>query len=324
MSNPLVSVVVPVYKVEKYLDKCVESIVGQTYENLEIILVDDGSPDNCPAMCDEWAERDNRIKVIHKENGGVSSARNAGIDAATGELIGFVDSDDWLEPDMYECLVKNAFEYDADISRCGYYVDWSDHISYVGGTERKINLPDDIEARCEMLGTYHGTSSLCNKVYRATLFESLRIDESMKITEDWYINYILLRRSKKVVYDDICKYHYVMHADSATKSYSRSGNMDMLKTISFFEEQENGEPQTKDQLISGYTTTALTVMNHMISANDINCDEYKKVAACVLKYKKSVFWGDSDIRLKLMLLLISVSPKLYAKVYGIALKRKGR
>ena len=100
MNEPLVSVIVPVYKVEKYLDKCIESIVGQTYENLEIILVDDGSPDNCPTMCDEWAQKDSRIKVIHKENGGLSSARNAGLDACTGDYIGFVDSDDWIEPDM--------------------------------------------------------------------------------------------------------------------------------------------------------------------------------------------------------------------------------
>ena len=99
-SQPKISVIVPVYKVEKFLDRCVESIVGQTYENLEIILVDDGSPDNCPSMCDKWAEKDSRIKVIHKENGGVSSARNAALYAATGDFIGFVDSDDWIEPDM--------------------------------------------------------------------------------------------------------------------------------------------------------------------------------------------------------------------------------
>lgn len=323
MNKPLVSVIVPAYKVEKYLDKCVESIVEQTYKNLEIILVDDGSPDNCPSMCDSWAQKDSRIKVIHKENGGVSSARNAGIDAAEGEFIGFVDSDDWLEPDMYECLVENALKYDADISRCGYYVDWPDHTSYVGGMESKITLPDEIEARCEMLETYHGTAALWNKIYRAALFDSLRIDESMKITEDWYINYILLRRSKRTVYDAICKYHYIMHGDNATKSYNRSGNMDMLKTISFFEEQENGDPQTADHFVFGYTITALTVMNHMISAGDISCDEYKKAAKCVLKYKKKMLHGNSDIRLKLMILIISLSPKLYAKIYDIALKRKG-
>lgn len=105
-SQPKISVIVPVYKVENFLDRCVESIVGQTYENLEIILVDDGSPDNCPAMCDKWAEKDGRIKVIHKENGGVSSARNAALDIVSGDYICFVDSDDWIDPGMYEFLYK--------------------------------------------------------------------------------------------------------------------------------------------------------------------------------------------------------------------------
>ena len=105
-----VSVIVPIYKVEPYLDQCVQSIVNQTYKNLEIILVDDGSPDNSPAMCDAWAEKDNRIRVIHKENGGFSSARNAGLDAATGDYIQFVDSDDWILPDMTAALVSCAVE----------------------------------------------------------------------------------------------------------------------------------------------------------------------------------------------------------------------
>ena len=103
--NPLISVIVPVYKVEAYLDKCVKSILNQTYRNLEIILVDDGSTDNCPAMCDEYARQDARITVIHKENGGLSSARNAGMEIANGEYIGFVDSDDWIAPEMYEVLL---------------------------------------------------------------------------------------------------------------------------------------------------------------------------------------------------------------------------
>ena len=123
MSKSLISVIVPVYKVENFLDRCVESIVGQTYENLEIILVDDGSPDNCPAMCDEWAEKDSRIRVIHKENGGLCSARNAGMDIAAGDYLGFVDSDDCIEPDMYQLLVENAVSTQADISRCGIFVD---------------------------------------------------------------------------------------------------------------------------------------------------------------------------------------------------------
>ena len=148
MSQALISVIIPVYKVEKYLDRCLESIVNQTYKNLEIILIDDGSPDNCPAICDEYAQKDSRIKVIHKANGGVSSARNKGIDVATGDYIGFVDSDDWIEPDMYETLIKNAEQYNSDISRCSYVI--SESMS--GQTSKSqdngtIFLEDSIEMR---------------------------------------------------------------------------------------------------------------------------------------------------------------------------------
>ena len=121
MTNNLISVIIPVYKVEKYLDRCVESVVNQTYKNLEIILVDDGSPDNCPKMCDEWAKKDNRIKVIHKENGGLSDARNAGMDIATGEYIGFVDSDDYIDTTMYEKLITKLLETNSDVAMCDYF-----------------------------------------------------------------------------------------------------------------------------------------------------------------------------------------------------------
>ena len=114
----LVSVVVPVYKVEKYINKCIDSIINQTYKNLEIILVDDGSPDRCPQICDEYAKKDNRIKVIHKKNSGLGAARNTGIDAAKGEYIGFVDSDDWIMPNMYEEMVNCCENYQVPICEC--------------------------------------------------------------------------------------------------------------------------------------------------------------------------------------------------------------
>ena len=118
---PLISVIVPIYKVEKYLNKCVQSILNQTYENLEIILVDDGSPDNCGKICDQLAQKDDRIVVIHKQNGGLSSARNAGIEIANGEYIGFVDSDDYVEKFMYELLLKSIKESNTMLSVCAIY-----------------------------------------------------------------------------------------------------------------------------------------------------------------------------------------------------------
>ena len=119
MKQPLISVIIPIYKVENYLNRCVESIVNQTYQNLEIILVDDGSTDKCPQMCHEWEKKDNRIKVIHKENGGLSDARNAGLHSATGEVISFIDSDDWINLKAFEGMLKSMQKDGSDIVSCG-------------------------------------------------------------------------------------------------------------------------------------------------------------------------------------------------------------
>lgn len=118
-NKPLLSVIIPVYKVEAYLRQCVESVLNQTYRNLEVILIDDGSPDGCPGICEEYAARDPRVRVIHQENRGIAATRNVGLDAATGELITFVDSDDWTKPHMYETMVRMLLEKDLDMVICG-------------------------------------------------------------------------------------------------------------------------------------------------------------------------------------------------------------
>lgn len=149
----MVSVIVPIYKVEQYLPQCIDSIIDQTYRDLEIILVDDGSPDACGRICDEYAQKDKRIKVYHKENGGLSDARNYGIRMATGEYLGFVDSDDWVEPDMFETLVSTAEEDNADIVSCGFFreasentvVNSNDNMKFTNSADLvKALLRDDI------------------------------------------------------------------------------------------------------------------------------------------------------------------------------------
>ena len=122
--NPKISVIVPVYRVEKYLDRCVESIVNQTFGDFELILVDDGSPDNCPAMCDAWAQKDDRIRVIHKKNGGLSSARNAGMAKMTGKYVCFIDSDDWVETNTFEVLLELLKKYpQVQIAACNAQIE---------------------------------------------------------------------------------------------------------------------------------------------------------------------------------------------------------
>lgn len=137
-TKPQISVIVPVYKVEPYLQKCIDSILAQTFRDIEVILVDDGSPDNCPAICDAAAEKDERVRVIHQKNGGLSAARNAGLDIARGEWIGFVDSDDYIAPEMYQTLYNTAIKNDAQLALCSYaYVDIQGGYCATGGRPSK-------------------------------------------------------------------------------------------------------------------------------------------------------------------------------------------
>lgn len=173
--NPLISVIVPVYKVEEYLARCVDSILGQTYRNLEILLVDDGSPDRCGVMCDEYGSRDSRIRVIHKENGGLSSARNAAIDVARGEYIGFVDSDDWIEPETYEALLDMALTEQVKLV-CGGRYDVSsktgEKIVGLCPPKREVISGEELCGRIFLWDNVD--SAAWDKLYHRSLFREIR------------------------------------------------------------------------------------------------------------------------------------------------------
>lgn len=183
MGNPLISIIVPVYNVEKYINKCVESIIAQTYGNLEIILVDDGSTDNCSEMCDEWARKDPRIRVIHKKNGGASAARNSGLDVAKGDYIGFVDSDDYIEENMYEELLCALKESDKKISCCYSFVVYDDE--EVKKIQNKSNnkVLDCVETLNAVFAFKIGTS-FWRRLFHRTVFDYIRFPEG-QINEEY-------------------------------------------------------------------------------------------------------------------------------------------
>lgn len=168
-----ISIIVPVYKVEKYLRKCVDSILAQTFTDFEVILVDDGSPDNSGKICDEYAEKDNRVRVIHKENGGLSSARNAGIDVARGKYLGFVDSDDYIDEDMYEILYENLKIHDADISSVELIPFYGDRYKKAN-KEKKVIILNKKEAIKSVLEGTQFYAYAWNKLYRKELFKDNR------------------------------------------------------------------------------------------------------------------------------------------------------
>lgn len=211
MPDTKISVIVPVYKVEPYLCKCLDSIVNQTYRNLEIILVDDGSPDNCGAICDEYAARDERIKVIHKANGGVASARNVGLDAATGEYIGWVDSDDWIEPDMFGRLLKGAEAYDADIVICGRMENYPDRDVPMNWQQEE--LLDKEQTIAMLVEDDLVRSYLWDKLWKRELFQDIRFPRLMAF-EDMAMMYRLFMKAERVACLPEVLYHYE-HRDAS-------------------------------------------------------------------------------------------------------------
>ncbi len=217
MNNPLISVIVPVYKVEPYLPQCLDSIIGQTYKNLEIILVDDGSPDRCGEICDEYAQKDSRIKVIHQHNGGVVRARNAGIAVATGDWLSFVDSDDWLDSTMYEELLKKTLQKDVQIVCCDWYV--------VNETTRmksavSCGFEEEPVKNMQLFLEDKIKGYLWNKIIERDFYNNCRIksDVDCTIMEDKYVLLQLLYNNPKMAYIDTPLYNYLMRDSSASNN----------------------------------------------------------------------------------------------------------
>ncbi|WP_343338753.1 Undecaprenyl-phosphate 4-deoxy-4-formamido-L-arabinose transferase [Terrisporobacter petrolearius] len=213
-----ISVIVPIYNVEQYLRKCVDSIINQTYKNLEIILVDDGSPDNCPTICDEYAKKDKRVRVIHKKNGGLSDARNAGLEIVTCDFITFVDSDDWIKLDTYEIMMKAMNEYNADIvvSNINYVYDNKVNKKY---NEGKIHVFNKEEAMNELIHDGLVQAVVWNKLYKKDLINDMKFKVG-KINEDEFFTYKICAKAEKVVYMPNTLYQYRQRENSIMGSYS--------------------------------------------------------------------------------------------------------
>lgn len=207
--NPTLSVIIPVYNVEAYLPKCIDSVRNQTYRNLEILLINDGSTDSCGSICEQYAALDARIKVIHKENGGLADARNMGIEAATGEYLGFVDSDDWIDEDMYEVLYGLISEYRADVAICR--IREVSRQGIIDGSTQDLVVCDGTEALLIMAtqkNNYRFNHTVTNKLIQKELLQNARFPLGM-LVEDIYFTPQLIYTSKRCVYKDAAKYNYL-------------------------------------------------------------------------------------------------------------------
>ena len=219
--NTRISVIVPAYNNAPWLPRCLDSLLEQSHTNLEIIVVDDGSQDDTAQILEKYATQDSRVRVIHKENGGVTAARLTGLTAAAGEWIGFVDGDDQVDPDMYQRLLKNADAYHADISHCGYRMVFADgRVNYFHNTGKIVQQDRDTGLSDLLSGTMI-EPGLCNKLYRRELIENLLEDPSdlknIRINEDLLMNFMLFKNAERSVFEDFCPYQYIVRDNSASR-----------------------------------------------------------------------------------------------------------
>lgn len=217
MNTNLISVIVPAYNIVDYLPRCLDSILNQTYSDLEVIVISDGSTDGTNEVIKKYAEKDSRIVPVFKDNSGVSDTRNRGLDIAKGEYIGFVDGDDYIEPDMYETLLRNLLESDADISHCGYQRVFPSSVDYYYNTGKRVIQDNQKGIRDIIVGDYV-EPGLWIKLYRKEILKNVRMPKDIKINEDVLFNFYAFCNSNKSIYEDKPFYHYILRKGSASTS----------------------------------------------------------------------------------------------------------
>lgn len=270
----LVSIVVPIYNVENYLIKCINSLVDQNYQNIEIILVDDGSKDKCPEMCDELMQQDSRIQVIHKENGGLSDARNTGMRAATGEYILFVDSDDFIHPDMVKDLLFLALRYDADIVECGVRdVMDGENVEWRQYTQMHEEVYNHEEALEKMLDYRNCRIVAWNKLYKLKLFVSIQYPVG-KIHEDEFITPYLVDASNNYITTQNQYYAYVKRNNSIMRTKFNANRMHVIEAheerLAYFSNEYKGQ---YDTIIKYHYFVACAELKYAAEASEQNAME---------------------------------------------------
>lgn len=292
----LISVIVPIYKVEEYLERCIKSIVSQTYKNIEIILVDDGSPDNCPAICDEWRERDSRIKVVHKRNGGLSDARNTGIKIASGDYVVFVDSDDYIHPQFVDALYYVIKKYSADVVSCDFKL-----VSETYSNEKmskieleKIKVKEDFIISQKTIGIV-----AWNKMYKKELFDKIQFPVG-KIHEDSGIWWKVVYYASKIVAISEILYYQYENVDSITRRPYTKVHMDLVDVLyaQYVEFKKMLEDAYAGQVLEDCLNMYPIIFMCMKNARTFD-KEFQKIFFQSYKQKVKIALKDGNVRKKM-------------------------
>ena len=307
-----VSIIIPVYQGKSYLKRCIDSVLAQSCQEYEIILVDDGSTDGSAEICDEYAEKQKTITVIHKENGGLSSARNAGLEIASGEYVMFIDADDVVHSKMLETELKVLKEENADIAHCGYQMVFPDRVDYYYNTGKRV-IQTKEQGLKDLLAGEMIEPALYNKLYKRELFENVRLNESLKINEDLDVNYRLFKKSQKSIYYDLPLYSYMIRKNSATGSNTViRKNEDSLKVL----EQIKNDCKSEKEIYSiAYRRYVYLLM--AICRMDIDQITYQKSKRDILKkeLKTKDFKQYISSKLKIMSWLSCYFPAIIKLIY---------
>lgn len=323
MPTPRVSVIVPVYRVEKYLDRCVESIVGQTFTDTEILLIDDGSPDNCGKMCDEWAVKDSRIQVFHKENGGLSDARNFGIEHSVGAYLIFIDSDDFIELDMLEILYDLITEYEADVAICGLYNCYKSG-KHPRCTDENIIVCDGEKALEYILKADRMSVETPTKLIKRSVLGDLRFIKG-KTSEDAFFTPALMMRVSKVVETAKPLYNYYHREGSITTApFNEKGTHVIEAYTMILEKVKVCYPNLEQVALFRYIWAHFTVLDRILASPGSPTDipAFKSVVRVLrenwLRIIKNPYVG---IGRKIATLALKLNIDLY-KVFFVAYRRR--
>lgn len=282
-----ISIIIPVYNVEKYINRCLDSIVNQTYKNIEIIIVNDGSTDRSGLICDEYAKRYNNIRVFHKENAGVSSARNLGVDNSSGEYIAFIDPDDYIDKNMYEILHKEIISSKSDIAMCSFFYVKEDKVIYTGNKEKTIILSkeDVLYKYFNRINPFNG-SFLWNKLFRRELFRNIRLDTRLVIQEDTEVLLRIFDRINSLVYIDRPLYFYLIRKGAATEGSISKGKLNTdIALLKVYEYTEKSIPRYKSIALANYSMCYFNIIVEIIK----NYKEYGYYYETITKRFKKIY-----------------------------------
>ena len=313
--NELISVIVPAYNVAPYLPNCLDSLLAQTYSNMEIIVIDDGSTDNTAEIIDQYASKDQRIRVIHQNNEGLVKVRDKGISVSKGEFVGFVDGDDEIEPDMYERLLNNALLYKTDISQCGILTIFYDgrEVPLHGTGVTKVFSQE--EGLRELLDGTYMEPSLCNKLYKSDILKNSCLDETIINNEDLLRNFVLFSRAESSVFEDFCGYHYKIRKISMSNSPHR---IDVANHIIAARKQilNRAPKEVYKQALNSYLIAVINAYDYLIKNKSAEAAKYKdlyKDDLRALRPDLKILSGKQQVRIYMILYF----PHLYSVIIQI-------